>query len=99
MLHGLSLDSALHPHKNVLFHNLQGEEVLLDLNTGIYWGLDAVGTRIWTLLQADMRVDAMLQVMLDEYDIEEDRLRQDMLGFLSRMVENGLLEVADDRME
>ena len=98
MTHSLSLGSVLRPHEGLLFHNLQGEEVLLDLNTGIYWGLDEVGTRIWTLLQTDMRVETMLQVMLEEYDIGEARLRQDLLNFLSRLLENGLLEVANDPM-
>jgi len=45
-----SLDSRVQANEGVLYQELQGEAVLLNLATGGYFGLDPVGTRIWQLL-------------------------------------------------
>jgi len=37
--------------KEVRSRDLQGELVLLNLRTGVYFGLDAVGSRIWQLIE------------------------------------------------
>ena len=51
--------------------SLDGEAVLLDLASGTYFGLDAVGTRIWELLDQRQPLAAILDAILDEYDVEE----------------------------
>ena len=47
-----TLASRIRPSDEVLFQELQDESVLLDLKSGVYFGLDIVGTRIWQLLLA-----------------------------------------------
>lgn len=96
MKHALSISSHVKIPDEVLAHDLQGETVILNLNTGVYWGLDPVGTRIWQLLQKQTRVDAIWQAMRAEYDVAEDQLRQDLLDLLSRLLENGLVEVSGE---
>ena len=46
----ISTDQVFTVSKDVLFQEVAGETVLLDLNSESYFGLDEVGTRIWTLL-------------------------------------------------
>lgn len=91
--HTLSLNSHVKIPADVLDHDLQGETVILNLNTGVYWGLDPVGTRVWQLLQEQPRVGAILEILRAEYDAAEARLRQDLLDLLTRLMENGLVEV------
>ena len=98
MKHTLSLSSHVRIPADVLAHDLQGETVILNLNTGVYWGLDPVGTRVWQLLQQQARVGAILETLLTEYDAAEDQLRQDLLNLLSRLMENGLVEVSGAAM-
>jgi hypothetical protein len=45
----MTLDSRVKVNDDVLFQELQGEAVLLNLKSGVYFGLDPVGTRIWQL--------------------------------------------------
>jgi hypothetical protein len=45
---------------DVLFQEVSGETVLLDLESEHYFGLDAVGTRIWGLIGEGVSVDAMV---------------------------------------
>jgi hypothetical protein len=76
---------------NVLIRFLDQESVLLNLETERYFGLDAVGTRMWQVATAAATVEAALAQLLEEYDAPEERLRADLAKLLDRLVENGLI--------
>ena len=72
---------------------LDDETVILDLDAGMYRGLDAVGTRIWQLLEHEKTVAALRAVLLDEYDVSVDQCHQDLLVFLKELAAQNLIEV------
>jgi len=79
--------------ESVLFRDLDGEAVLLETGTGRYYGLDEVGTRMWSLLQSHGEIEAVCRALLDEYDVPEDRLRADLELFLEALAERGLVRM------
>lgn len=88
----LSLESTVRISGEVVFREIDGEAVLLDLGTSIYFGLNGVGTRIWNLLQQDGSLQKTLNSLEREYaGIPRDRLEQDLLELVNRMLEKGLL--------
>ncbi len=99
MKHLLSPSSRVRIPDGILSRNLQGEEVILNLDTGVYWGLDPLGARIWQLLQQQNSLDTIVKTLLDEYDVPEARLRRDLGDLLTRLVENGLVEVVSAAVE
>lgn len=75
---------------------LDEEIVLLNVETGLYFGLDAVGARIWTLLGEGVDSEECLAAaMLEEYDVEPAELRADLAAFLDRLIAKGLARVSD----
>ena len=80
---------------DILMREIEEESVLLNLNTGRYFGLDAVGTRMWTLLTAAPSVDAACTELLAEYDAPPETLRRDVAALIAQLVEHGLLELRD----
>jgi hypothetical protein len=76
--------------------DLGGEEVILSLKNGIYYGLDPVGTRIWTLLQEPRSVIEVRDALLERYDVEPARCERDLLALLGEMAAEGLIEVRDE---
>jgi hypothetical protein len=90
----ISLNSRVRILDDVLFQELQGEAVLLNLKTGVYLGLNPVGTRVWQLLQEDGSLSRVLDAMLAEYDVSRDQCSQDLLKLIQQMEQQGLL-VAD----
>jgi hypothetical protein len=78
---------------DVLVSDIGGESVFLNLKTGIYFGLDDVGTRMWKVLTESGSIDVAHQALLAEYDIDEPQLSQDLNDLVQRLVENGLVEV------
>ena len=85
------LDAAFRIPDEVIFRELDGEAVVLNLDTGIYFGLDAVGTRIWRLLVERKPLKAVLETLIDEYEAPPDRLQRDLLAFVQRLDDKGLL--------
>ena len=78
--------------KDVLSQELAGETVLLDLASESYFGLDAVGTRIWQLLQGGADESQLVVTLLDEYEVEREVLERDVAELLDRLSEAGLIE-------
>jgi len=78
---------------HVLFRHLDGESVLLNLESERYFGLDATGTRMWELATSQPCIALALEKLQEEYEVEPDVLRDHLIQLLSRLVENGLLQV------
>ena len=78
---------------DVVTRNLMGEAVLLDLAAGVYFGLDRVGTRIWELLEQHKDTEPIVRAMLDEYDVEESRLRADLERLILELSAKGLVRI------
>jgi hypothetical protein len=71
---------------------LGGEVMLLDLKSEQYFGLDAVGTRIWELIGELGDVDRVFAALVAEYDAEPETLAADLRSLLTRLVDAGLLQ-------
>ena len=80
----------------VFAQEVDGEMVLLDMNSENYFGLDEVGSSIWQAIEAENGVlERVLPILLDEYEVEEDVLKRDLLDFVEKLVESGLVQVVD----
>jgi hypothetical protein len=91
----LPFDRALRAPEHVLQRELAGESVILDLETETYYGLDAVGTRMWSLVTGAHDVETAYRILADEYDVAPETLRRDLERLLDDLVERGLLVIAD----
>ena len=79
---------------SVVFRQMDDGAVLLDLESGVYFGLDEVGTRVWTLLLEQKTPDAVCEAMLDEFDVEPGVLAEDVRRLVGELQHNGLLRTA-----
>jgi hypothetical protein len=91
----LSLQSRIRIPEDVLFHDLDGEALLLNLETNRYYGVDRLGAHIWSLLNENGSVAAAYQAILGAYDVEPERLQADLLALLNKLAEQGLVVVED----
>ena len=71
--------------------DMNGSAVMMDIMTGKYYNLGAVGGRIWELLEDPMTIAALVQKLTDEYDVSAETCRADILPFLDTLLERGLL--------
>lgn len=75
----------------VVYKTFEDEIILLHLDSGIYYGLDAVGSRFWSLLEQERDVDAALALMADEFDVDRHTLERDCRELLGQLREKGLV--------
>ena len=95
----LTFDDRLVQPAYVLVRFLDKESVLLNIDTERYFGLDETGTRMWQLVTAAPKIQVAYQQLLDEYDVTPELLRENLTDLLNRLVENGLLQIADAHVE
>jgi len=88
-----SLDQSVHVAGDVVFRELDGEAVILNLESGVYFGLDAIGTRIWQLCQEHSSIRLVWEAMQKEFDESADTLQTDLLAFIDELSVRGLVTI------
>lgn len=63
---------------DVVYEVVDGEAILLELSAGQYYRLDPVGTRAWQLIAELGDLDAVTAALLAEFDVDPDRLAEDL---------------------
>ncbi|HVQ34843.1 MAG TPA: PqqD family protein [Candidatus Bathyarchaeia archaeon] len=79
--------------EGVLVKEMDGEAVLLDLASETYFGLDRTAFRIWTALTSRPTVEAALEDLAREYEVEGPALAADVLALLDTLERKGLVRV------
>ena len=92
-----ALKSIVRPKKDVVFQELDSEAVILNIQTGIYYGLDSVATHMWNLLAEYGKVETVYAMLLKDYNVTEDRLREDLLGLIQKLESKDLVEVIEEQ--
>jgi len=90
----VTLESRVTVSPEVMMQEVSGEAVLLDLESERYFGLDAVGTRIWRLIERDGDLRAVHAALLAEYDVDAACLEQDLRELVGRLANAGLVTVS-----
>ena len=91
--------STLHLNQKITFsetvfaQEVDGEMVLLDMNSENYFGLDEVGTAIWQAMQERASLEEVYRSMLEQYEVEPEVLRKDLLDFAQKLSDSGLIEI------
>ncbi|NBC19372.1 MAG: PqqD family peptide modification chaperone [Bacteroidetes bacterium] len=65
----------------------------MSVETGKYYGMDPVASRIWELIETPASVEAICAQLTDEFEVTAARCRKDVLDFVSALAEEGLVEV------
>jgi len=80
---------------DVLISSLQEESVILNLDTERYFGLDDVGSRMLTVLTTSTSIEAAYNSLREEYEVDDEVLKQDLLALVDQLVEQGLIEISN----
>ena len=72
---------------------LEKESVFLNLETERYYGLDETGTRMWQVVTEAPTIENAYEMLLSEFDVEAELLRQDLSELLGWLIDIGLLRI------
>ena len=92
--HTLSPESRIVLSKDQASCDLAGETAIVNLKSGVYYGLDPMGTHVWKLLAEPMTLRALCDSLEHDYDVDGCRLEFDMREFLSVLADHGLIDIS-----
>ena len=95
----ISPQAIISPMPEQISSELNGEAVILDLSSGVYYGLNEVGARIWQIIQEPCSLEKIQNVLIEEYDVEPDLCKQEILKLLLELKNAKLIEVKDETAE
>lgn len=73
---------------------VDGEIVLIDIDAGKYFGMDAVGSEIWRRLESPVRVDALCAALVAHFDGDAAVIEGETLAFLDKLEASNLLKIS-----
>ena len=85
-------DTPITIPKHVLSESLNDETVLLDMSSGLYFGLSPVASRYWQLLGEGATTAAARSTILDEFDVTPEVLDSDLDSLLAELESKKLIE-------
>ena len=86
-------DSVVIPAQ-VMARQVGEETIILDLASGIYFGLDAVGARIWQLMAEGRTLADICAAMLVEYEVPAEEIERDVINLADTLSSRRLIDVA-----
>ena len=88
-----TLDDVLVHSVDAVSCDLGDETAILHLESGIYYGLDAVSSRIWVLTSEPHSLRQLVTTLLGEYDVSTERCEAEVLALVTDLAEHRLIEI------
>ena len=95
---GLSLADEVERHPQTLSAEVDGEVVTLDIARGACYALDAVGARVWALIETATSITEVCETLVAEYDVDPATCRQDVLDLMRDLLAEGMITVRPARL-
>lgn len=89
----LTLDTQVTRIPDLIFTDMDGDVVLMDIESGAYTGIGGVGSRVWELLEQPITVAEIVRTICSEYEVEEATCETDMIKFISELVEKEFVKL------
>jgi hypothetical protein len=77
---------------SVVSRTVQNEEVILDLKSSRYYGLNELGSRVWLALKNKEKMEAVVESISEEYEASPDLIKKDIEALLKKMKKSGLVQ-------
>jgi hypothetical protein len=88
-------DSVVRAVDSQVSSRLGDEVAILELDQGVYFGLNNTGAFLWNLMQEPVRVNEMHAALVEEFEVDVDTAEKDLLRVLGELRDAGLIEHVD----
>jgi polyhydroxyalkanoate synthesis regulator phasin len=75
----------------VFVNTIDDEVVMMHIQTGKYYGLDEVGSRIWEFINEKAKVSDIIEQLVQEYDVTYEECKKDVVDLLDDLQSNDLI--------
>ena len=88
--------STVQRNKEMVTSNIDGEIVMMSVESGEYYGLDEIGSRIWEIIENKIKVDELITRLLDEFEVDKTICENDTLDFLNELLSKNLISLVSN---
>lgn len=88
----MELSTVLSRGEDYVFNEVDGELVMMNIETGSYASMNETGKSIWGLLEEPKTVELILNALIEEYEISLEAAQQDVLPFLTQLEEQSIIK-------
>ena len=82
--------------KNVAWNVLDGESVVLNLHSGVYFTLDMTGTAVWERIDGATSLEEIGRGLCEQFEVTSEQAQRDLLELTRTLLDEGLVRVTDD---
>lgn len=91
----IGLDTVVEKKKEVVCSEVDGETVVMSIQSGKYFGLKEIGSRIWTIIDHPSPINEICDALMVEYDVAPDQCHREVLLFMEKLWNKDLIKVVD----
>ena len=77
----------------VIWRDVGGDVVILNVEAGVYFGIDGSGSQMWRELAEHGSVEKTFESLQQQLDVAPDELKRDLDDLLDKLVQKGLVQV------
>lgn len=89
----LTRDSVIHRSDAVIASQLGDDVVMMDVEEGVYYGLESVAARIWALTEQPTSIGTLCATLAGEYDVPPARCEQEVVTFIGELIDRRIVQV------
>jgi len=89
----IKLTDRVQRNKELLSTDMDGETVMMSIDNGEYYGLDRIASRIWELIEEPLKVQRLVDILTEEYQVGKDECIKDTVEFLEQLLEKNLISL------
>ena len=87
----IALTTAVIRKPDVIFTDMDGDVVAINIDKGEYYGIGGIGSRIWVLLENNITIQGIVDAICSEYEVDEETCTSDTIKFINELMENGMV--------
>lgn len=93
-----SIDTSRNIMRNpdIVSSDMDGETVMMSVEHGKYFGLTGIGPLLWDYMESPVSCEAMIQKILDKYEVDEATCRSDLVMFIGQLLESDIVKYGDE---
>lgn len=92
-------DSVVLQVEKIVSSDMDGETVMMSIENGKYYGMNEIGSRIWEIIEKPVSVSGLCDRLMDEFEVDREKCRDDVIGFLRELSEDGLIVVEQTKKQ
>ena len=89
----INIDTKIKKNKNIEDTDLDGNKVMMNLQKGRYFMMNEVGSRIWELINEPIKVNYIIDELLNEYRVDRATCEKEVMNFIQELFNGDLIEV------